>query len=89
MTSQINVDATMNEIPKGEGLPSTRKRSGGLLPEVEKRNRPSPVAIQAQYEDAFPAERERIARAVREAEEAAWDHATLRHFFSPPPPISG
>jgi hypothetical protein len=29
-------------------------------------------AIQAQYEEAFPAEREWIARAVREAEKAAW-----------------
>ena len=30
------------------------------------------AAIQAQYEEAFPAEREWIARAVREAEKAAW-----------------
>ena len=29
-------------------------------------------AIQAYYEEAFPAERETIARAVREAERAAW-----------------
>jgi hypothetical protein len=30
------------------------------------------AAIQAHYEGAFPAEREGIAHAVREAEEAAW-----------------
>jgi hypothetical protein len=30
------------------------------------------AAIQSQYEEAFPAEREWIARAVREAEKAAW-----------------
>ena len=29
-------------------------------------------AIQSSYEEAFPAERETIARAVREAERAAW-----------------
>ena len=29
-------------------------------------------AIQSYYEEAFPAERETIARAVREAEKAAW-----------------
>jgi hypothetical protein len=30
------------------------------------------AAIQSHYEEAFPAERESISRAVREAEKAAW-----------------
>ncbi len=39
------------------------------------------AAIQAQYEAAFPSERERIARALRDAREAAWETPFPSLFF--------
>jgi hypothetical protein len=39
------------------------------------------AAIQSHYEEAFPAERELIARAVREAEKAAWSTPFPSLFF--------
>ena len=60
---------TINEnsiFPKGENAPADYcqklKNGIGRLQ----------AAIQSHYEEAFPAEGESIARAVREAEKAAW-----------------
>lgn len=39
------------------------------------------IAIQSQYEEAFPAQHEWIARAVREAEKAAWTTPFPSLFF--------
>lgn len=72
MTSQISsINDQSNLSPAGdcrppENVPADycRKLKAGIT-----RLR---TAIQAQYEEAFPAERESIERAVREAEKAAW-----------------
>ena len=72
MTSQINSDKIMNEIPKTKDCRPPRNALADYCQKLKTGIGRLRVAIQAQYEEAFPAEREGIARAVREAEKAAW-----------------
>lgn len=72
MTSQIESEKTMNNNRETrncrppENVPADycRKLKSGIA-RLE-------AAIQSQYEEAFPAGGDWIARAIREAEEAAW-----------------
>jgi rubrerythrin len=72
MTSQINFHNSAKGItetrdcrpPENAPADYCRKLKNGIARLQD--------AIQAYYEEAFPAERETIARAVREAEKAAW-----------------
>ena len=81
MTSQINSQTADAGLPKAsdcrrpENVPADycRKLKNGLTR--------LQGAIQAQYETAFPTERERIARALREAREAAWETPFPSLFF--------
>ena len=72
MTSQINPRNSTREFaeksdcrpPENAPVDYCRKLKNGIARLQH--------AIQAYYEEAFPAERETITRAVREAERAAW-----------------
>ncbi len=81
MTSQVNVQKPDLTLPEEnccrpcENLPADycRKLKKGLTR--------LQVAIQTQYEATLPTERERIARALREAREAAWETPFPSLFF--------
>ena len=81
MTSQINPHDSTREItetsdcrpPENAPADYCRKLKNGIARLQD--------AIRAYYEEAFPAERETIARAVSEAERAAWATAFPSLFF--------
>lgn len=72
MTSQINIPKSSSDSvsarhcqpPAGAPADYCRKLKNGIGR--------LQAAILAQYETAFPAQRDQIARALREAEKAAW-----------------
>jgi hypothetical protein len=72
MTSQINSEKTMNEIPSTKDCRPPKNAPADYCQKLKTGIGRLRAAIQAQYEEAFPAEREGIARAVHEAEKAAW-----------------
>ena len=72
MTSQINPHNSTNDIAEFRDCRSPEDAPADYCQKLKNGIARLQGAIQASYEEAFPAERETIARAVREAEMAAW-----------------
>lgn len=62
----------MNDIPRARDCRPPENAPADYCRKLKSGIARLQAAIQTQYEEAFPAEREWIARAVREAEQAAW-----------------
>jgi hypothetical protein len=72
MTSQINSRDFEKEIPETRGCRPPENAPTDYCQKLKSGIARLQSAILAQYEEAFPAEREWIAGVVREAEKAAW-----------------
>ena len=72
MTSQINPRNSTKDIAETSDCRPPENAPADYCQKLKNGIARLQDAIQSHYEEAFPAERERIARAVREAEKAAW-----------------
>jgi hypothetical protein len=72
MTSQVNSLNARKNLPKAGNCRPPENAPADYCQKLKNGIARLRTAIQAQYEEAFPAEHEWIARAVREAEKAAW-----------------
>lgn len=72
MTSQVNSPYFEIDLPEDRGCRPPENAPTDYCQKLKSGIARLQSAILAQYEEAFPAEREWIARVVREAEKAAW-----------------
>lgn len=72
MTSQINSHYSTKEMTEVKDCNPPENAPADYCQKLKSGIARLQVAIQAHYEEMFPAEREWIARAVREAEKASW-----------------
>ena len=83
MTSQINSHNSANDIAEFRDCRSPEDAPADYCQKLKNGIVRLQRAIQSHYEEAFPAERECIARAMREAEKAAWFTPFPSLFFPP------
>jgi hypothetical protein len=72
MTSQINPRNSTKEITETRDCRPPENAPADYCQKLKNGIGRLQAAIQSHYEEAFPAEREWIARALREAEKSAW-----------------
>ena len=72
MTSQINTRNSPKQLTEARDCNPPENAPADYCQKLKSGIARLQAAIQAHYEETFPAEREWIARAVREAEKAAW-----------------
>ena len=72
MTSQINSRNSAKDITEFRDCRSPENAPADYCQKLKNGIGRLQAAIQSHYEEAFPAERESISCAVREAEKAAW-----------------
>ena len=83
MTSQINSRNSAKDIAEFRDCRSPENAPADYCQKLKNGIARLQAAIQSHYEEAFPTEREWIARAVREAEKAAWVTPFPSLFFPP------
>jgi hypothetical protein len=83
MTSQINSHNPAKDITELRDCRSPENAPADYCQKLKNGIARLQRAIQSHYEEAFPTEREWIARAVREAEKAAWVTPFPSLFFPP------
>ncbi len=81
MTSQINSQNSLKEISELEDCRAPENAPAEYCKKLKSGIARLQAAIQSHYEEAFPAEREWIAAAVRQAEKAAWTTPFPSLFF--------
>lgn len=81
MTSQINSHYVGSDFAPRSDRDPCKNFPADYCRKLKKGLTRLQAAIQAQYEAAFPSERERIARALRDAREAAWTTPFPSLFF--------